>query len=397
MSLTAFFVVAMIVSVFFLQKFALNVGEASIGLPLFTTWGLVGLAALFGVAHVDLARLGWFAAFAITAAVTQTMALVLDGEAFSVTSLGLTLLLYAIFIFRFRLTEADVRIAMNTISWVGVVAAVLVVLQLALQFALGSGDYMPKLDPLIPDALEQRGYIYLQRIVWDSPYFKPNGFFFLEPPTVSQVLGFAIVVEVVFFFRLWRLALMAAALLGTFAGTGVLLLAMMAPILAIRLPPRLLILAALAGVCVLAVGVSTGWLENLLSRQSELDQEGSSGYVRFVRPFEEMWRIINSPEALWGVGAGQMPEGKHMLWIPMAKVLGEYGVVTFLVFHAFLLYCLFDKTISGRVAIAMLIVYSLLGGSFAMPYSVMLAYAAVGALARPERQGLAPIRPVLAR
>ena len=62
--------------------------------------------------------------------------------------------------------------------------ACIIIVQYAYQKITGSGDPI-SMTPLVPKSLMMQGYIYEAHDPWNSPFMRPNGFFFLEPSFVS--------------------------------------------------------------------------------------------------------------------------------------------------------------------------------------------------------------------
>ena len=102
------------------------------------------------------------------------------------------------------------------------VAALIGVAQFVGQFVFGA-DIAFFLDKHLPENVTVSGYNSLIPLYWDSPVYKSNGVFFLEPSFLSQYMAVAIILELLFFSNWKRVVLYAAAMFASFSGTGMVL------------------------------------------------------------------------------------------------------------------------------------------------------------------------------
>ena len=112
---------------------------------------------------------------------------------------------------------------LNAMLWV----AGVVVVQHAIQL-VQSAQAWPNLEKVVPRALLMDGYNYLQPLHYGARFYKPNAVVFLEVSLISQFTALAMIIELVYFTQIWRLAVYAGVLVAIFAGTGLLLLALAA-------------------------------------------------------------------------------------------------------------------------------------------------------------------------
>ena len=382
--LTAFFAVQ-VISVTVLQKFGLPVGGDVVELAVFTTWVGVGVLALNGLVALDLIRLLLFCVFTLVAVSSQ----MLGAEPFSINSVFLALALYAPFILRFNVSAVFYRRCMMIFLNVILAIGALVVLQQLMQLSVGWRAW-PDIDKLAPQKLLFSGYNYLQPVAYGSRFEKPNAFLFLEDSFVSQFTAIALLIELVLFQRMVRLAFYALVLMISFAGTGLLLLALCAPFILARLSPRLL----LAIILITAVGAiaagAVGWYGQVAQRFGEVGIQGSSGYYRFNVPFQVVGQMAGDPKYMFtghgagSTGAGQGQAVAGFILVPFAKIIYEYGFLTFFAFYAFFTWSLFASSSNRLLAWALFVFFNLGGGGFVVPVYVITCQA-LGTLLRIEQ------------
>ncbi|MGC1304243.1 MAG: hypothetical protein WA840_17890 [Caulobacteraceae bacterium] len=369
--LLSFFLVQ-VLGVTVLQKFGLPIGEDVMEIAVFTSWIGIAMLVLNGLIGLDPVRLLLFGAFAITAVASQ----LLGGQPFSLNSVFLALALYAPFALRFYVAPAFYRRCMDIFLNVMLIAGGLVVLQQLIQLAVGWQAW-PDLDKLTPHQFLFSGYNYLQPISYGAKYYKPNAFVFLEVSFVSQFTTIALMIELVLYQRLLRMAFYAVVLLISFAGTGLLLLAICAPLVLTKLSPRMLVtMGILVGVAAVVAG-AIGWYDQVSHRFGEIGTAGSSGYYRFNVPFQIVGDMASDPQFMFtGHGAGSTGSGQSQnvagfILVPFAKIIYEYGFLTFFVFYAFLIYSLFAEAPSFLIAFALFAFFNMGGGGFVVPVYVI--------------------------
>jgi hypothetical protein len=97
-------------------------------------------------------------------------------------------------------------------------------------------------------------------------------------------------------------------------------------------------------------------------------------------------RFMFTGHGAGSTGAGQSQNVAGFILVPFAKIIYEYGFLTFFAFYAFLIYCLFAETPSLLVAFALFMFYNLGGGGFVVPvYVVTCQVLGVLLRIRPQR------------
>ena len=377
---------AQILILVFLQKFVLPLPGAPISLPLVTLYGWFAFMLLTDRLHVSYPRLMLIGLLFASATVSQIIA----NRPISLLSYVEFLLLYAPFVFVWRIsTEQHVRL-MNVFQDAMLVGAAMVILQLAWQAALGMGN-APNLERFVPKFLLLQGFNYAAPIAWGESFVRPNGFFFLEPSFASSFLSSALLIELMSFRRMWRILLYGGALLGTVAATGILMVLVAAPLLFAGRRRRGVVLAAVAGALGAVAAYYTGVLEHLTGRFSELGMRNSSAFQRLVAPFEQLNGVFADPARLvTGVGAGNAVETNVSLW-PVVKVMVEYGAFPGAVFLVTIAICVLGAA-NGPLAVALFVAFNFTGGFLLNPVSViqMLMLVSLLAVREPRAVSIPP-------
>jgi hypothetical protein len=99
------------------------------------------------------------------------------------------------------------------------VPAIIILFQFGIQRITGHKAPI-NMFAVMPKAIMVGGYTYNAPYPnWDSPFSRPNGFFFLEPSFVSFFTASALIIEIMFFRRLRFVILMAVSTALTQGGT----------------------------------------------------------------------------------------------------------------------------------------------------------------------------------
>jgi hypothetical protein len=389
------FWVVQIVGLVFLQKFGLPAGGGkvlAINLPLI----LASLAAwwLLRPRSISLQprRTLLYLLFCGIAVMSQ----VFGGKDFSPTAMLLMLALYFPLCFRFEVSREEFLRCMRVFQ-VCMLLIAFDVFALQIMQKLWSFSSWPDLNKLAPEALLVPGFNYYRETGWNTGVFQPHAVVFLEVSIVSQFLALAVVIEFEFFKRWLWLCIYLAALLATFAGTGLLMLVFVAPMVMRKLSPKLLLGGLVAALALGAVGASIGWLDNTAQRIQEINQPGSSGYYRFTVPYMQLTESLSSGErALFGMGAGNTVESTDDATVVLAinKLISEYGMVTALSFFVLYFYALFESRPSRMLAVALAVFYNLCAGALSVPVYV-ITYIMLGTFLRitpePESEPAAKV------
>jgi hypothetical protein len=376
-----FFFVTQLLAVVVLQRIVVPGLAVEIILVTFAI-GVAGLC-LFGEVHISSMRVILFSAFAVSIGLSSFLA----GREISAASIILLLASYSTYVIRFEVTREFYLRCVNFFVDVMIVIAFVTIIQIGGQ-ALTGKIIVPNMDDLVPKGMIIQGFVYWQTLEWGAEIIKPPAFFFREVSFVSQFLALAIVAEIAFFRRLWRLLVLGSALFATFAGTGLLILACTSPFLVAKLSrvAKLITIPLIAGV--VALLAISGWFSNVEHRLDEYEDTSSSAYGRFVYPVLVLSRLGETDNPLLsGMGAGnadRATKGSGVLTAP-TKLLLEYGIVPAVLFYVFFIYCLFRRAPDMSFSSAQFIVH-ILGGGYLLVSPYIILFFLLGAMLRVREQ-----------
>lgn len=384
-------VVALFASIF-LQRFAIPIGEDGLAINLLVTLGVLAVLAAKGVFTLDPVRTVAF--FALATAVSLSTAL--NAGTASLPSMVLMLVMYAPFALALNVTDGVFRGCVSAFQKMVLVCAVCGVAQFVAQFAIGSENLFT-FHGFVPESFLLPNFNTANPLTWDSPYYKSNGFFLLEPSTFSQYLAIAIVLELLFYGVTLRLLAFGIALPTSYSGTGLVLLLFVLPWLMLHLRAYGAIVGGLAFV-VLAVVTGSLWnIDVLLNRINEFQSEDSSANARFIAGAWLIGEFLLSSarDVVFGLGPGSYAQ--HTRLVPYeahdpawAKMLFEYGLMGSAIFWPFFFVSLFSHTPSRWISASLLIGYFTFGGMLLDPrLQIMILVFCVWpkqAVAAPERE-----------
>lgn len=233
---------------------------------------------------------------------------------------------------------------------------------------------VPSLRPVLAEPL----FNFQPVIAYGSSIMRSNGFFLVEPSMFSQLLILGVVIDF-FVRREWRfLPFYGLAYLYTYAGTGVLSLAVAALLFVVLVPrqsPRVLAFAVigliLAAVAALAFPAQ---FDQLAGRSNELNYAGSSGYARYMSQFDILRSIEDETRTLIGYGPGALERATFYAkggGSAALKLYVDYGIAGLLAFTAFISAALWRRGIA-LVSLYLLVNFQLGGGYLVFPPLVVL-------------------------
>lgn len=221
---------------------------------------------------------------------------------------------------------------------------------------------------------------------YGSALLRSNAYVLLEPSFLSQYCAIAIVMELTFFHKRWRIPLYAAGMFSAAGGTGSITLLIFVAAYAWhhnKLPQ----LATLGAVGLIALWMfsDNAVIENMMGRTSEFTEPGSSAYGRFVVPYLQAGRqLVDAASWIVGLGPGAGNGDRLLLegWSPdevgnliaPIKMLIEYGLIGAIPFTIFITRAFFDHPRSVVLSLAMFICYTFMSSSLQHPPTVYLSY-----------------------
>ncbi|MBR1151584.1 hypothetical protein [Bradyrhizobium sp. JYMT SZCCT0428] len=347
-----------ILSTMFFSQIAINIREFPASTDLFAYGFFVIYLLATGVAHVRVVALMGFFAAAGLAAVNVSF----SSELASYTSLFLLFVLYVPFHFRLK-RMLNLRPVQDYVQQAFVAIAVAISVTAVVQlFAVNvlKLSFLTNISYVLPDSIRAAG-IYRGDREGSGGIVKANAFFLREASTLSIVTAFAILVEYFSNARKRILAILTAGLLSSISGSGIfVILVGLAFPTSLKRVPHFLALSLLVAALIFSASEIPG-LNLWVGRLSEFQIEGSSGYARYVAPFEMVQRGFDQgASAIWfGNGGGSylrtifLLQRKYEISDPTwAKLLYEYGVIGFLVLVLTFLTRLYSSTLRPEVCIA---------------------------------------------
>jgi hypothetical protein len=381
-------VVAAVLGCTVLQRFGLTLGAASLHAAVLALYAVVVLAAVSGQLQVQRSRALLVAAFVALAGLSLVAN---DAHAHpgagSVLSWVLLVVMYLPFAFVLHPRQAppgalapvpavDTEFLLRVFSAVVLFAAWAGIAQFAAQFVV-KADWLFNFSPYLPPVLRSAdGY---NVVIAVGERVKSNGFFFKEPSLFSIVLALGILLELSTAKRWLRLAPMALALMLTYSGSGLLVLAvgLLFP-LRLRTVLRLLGAAVVAGmlVWVLWDALNLGFT---LGRVEEFSNPRSSAYERYVAPMRLLMDSMGStPWALWiGHGPGTITRLGDSTFYRFhdptwAKATFEYGLIGLGLVVAVAVLSLRNRAVPIQLRAGVFVCWFLTGGFLLTPEALYL-------------------------
>jgi len=239
--------------------------------------------------------------------------------------------------------------------------------QYSLQFFVNARFLFP-IEHFVPASFIVQHFNKQAAVAYGSEVYRANGVFLLEPSFFSQVLAVAIVAELTTLARAFRLAVFGIAVLVSYSGTGMLVLAICLPIYAVTQRRWGLLLFGVIALIVAIPLLEYLHLDRFLSRLGEFGSTQSSGFARFVGGFYLFDQFLwGDPwRTLFGYGAGAFADYASQSHYPVAemalfKVVFEFGLVGALAYFGFLCCCLCSSSAPRILILAVGITYLLNG------------------------------------
>jgi hypothetical protein len=361
----------------FLQKFAVplnfeplgigvDLGSVELLLPL-TYIAMIVLAFFVGM-RIELNRLIWFSVFVIFALISVLTL----GTPAKPQSLFLFLVINIPFLFVVDVNRATYRRMLRIFQDVMVFFGIVVLLQYAVEL-LWSWRAWPDLDRIVPETFRFVGYNYIQPIRYGSRLMKPSGVVFLEVSYVSQWTALALALEIVYFKRVWRMIFYSGIVVSLFAGTGILLILLCAPVLLARVSWRTILGVLAIGVTCIFIAIQINWYQQVNHRFTEYKHTGSSSNHRFIEPLEVLGETLQKKNMLIsGEGPGTIPKGGAQVWWTVTKLAYEYGLLTTIAFFIFYTSMVFVGAPSLRIAVVLYVLFFLMSGTSIPVYQVLI-------------------------
>lgn len=354
----------LVIAMIFFQKLGLNFGDAAIGLDTILMW--IGFVMLIGSSRFNPAR-GLLLCLMVLAILGMMVSITPPDRP---TAFGIVAAAFIPFMLEIPISEEGALRCFNHFQRCMSVIAVIVLVQQGLQYTVGN-RYWPNLETVIPESFLYPGFAYIHPYAFGSPYLTPNGVFFLEPSALSYYLSIALIIEIIWFKSFTRFCLFAAALGACMAVTGIATVLLSSPFWISRVDKRIWHILIWGIIPLILLAAHFGALDHLFARSDELSDNQSSGYARIMLPLQSISDQLSSSNVMFGHGAGSTPRAANFVEWPFSKLLYEYGIIVAILFHAYLLTCMFGRPLSRALSFSMLLPYLFFGGGFVSHASVM--------------------------
>lgn len=294
---------------------------------------------------------------------------VLRAEEFSLSSMLLLVALHAAYVFHLpragdntgRALAFFLRLA-TFLAWCGIV-------QFFSQFVIPAKFVFP-IENFVPALFRVELFNSQGPLSYGSEIYRANGVFLLEPSFFSQLLAVAIVTELCTLNRVKRLLVYGLALVVSYSGTGIMVLAVCLPVLVVARRRWDLVALGLAALLVLLAFGEALNLDLFAQRAGEFTATRSSAFARFVGGFYlfEQFLWDDPLRALFGFGAGSYKLFAARAIYPAAemalfKMVLEFGLIGSVLYFGFLYYCVAVSSAPALVRVAIGMTY-LLNGNY---------------------------------
>ncbi len=304
------FVTVVLAASLFLQRFAIPAGAKPVNIVGPIGLGIAAVGVLRGTLTFSRIRLPLFLLLCALAMLGMAYRQILPGRFQTATVLPsllqfLILTSFATLSFARPVPEREF---MRRVTGLLSVVAAAGIAQFVAQFA-GLGLF--SFRGIVPAFLLFEDGYNLQIPAGIGSALKSNGFFLLEPSIFSQFMAFGLILELLVLRRIQVLALFAAGLMLSMAGTGWIVLAAFVISSAFSMGRRgiLISILTLSLVGLLAGGAlvfAPDAAASFSSRLDEIVRPGTSGHLRFITPFWLLDDVMTAEPsaALLGIGGG---------------------------------------------------------------------------------------------
>ena len=243
--------------------------------------------------------------------------------------------------------------------------------------------YADLLGSVVPSWLLSDGFNTANPFFYGSPYYRANGFFFLEPSFFSQALALAALAVLYLDLPAWRLVPLLTAMLITLGGGGFVILVVGAAVLACTRRRARLRLLALPSVLAGVVLLTTPLGALFAGRALESRAADTSSSLRFSLPLELLiprWQL-DAVTMLIGSGPGSAerfvlgtPYGVELQTPALLKLLVDDGLLAAVMMTLFVFVALLHGARVPPVAVGLLLAYAVLNSALLLPNIVVLLW-----------------------
>jgi len=355
-----------IIALLFLSQVAYNIGDFPLSVDFICYAWCAAYLLMSGYVALD------FLSFSLFIGAAALAALRISSSDSSTSWTSLLLLLALLAPLSFRMTDRyDLQSVQEFIQDTFVSAATVIGLVGIIQIVAVNAVKTPFLTNIhfvLPDAIRGAGnYAYTRE---GTGLIKANGFFLRESATLSIVMALALMIEFYGKARLRILAIVGAGLICSFSGSGILALfvGFVLPRSIRRIPVFIASLVGLIAVLSFLYVADIPYLDAWFDRLQEFTTPNTSGYARFVAPFEMVVHSFEEVASTWlGKGAGSYLREIVLLRVKYevndptwAKLIYEYGVLGFILVSSIFVIRLYLS--SARIEVCNFLLFIWLSG-----------------------------------
>jgi hypothetical protein len=335
---------AAIITATFVSKLAVPpLGAAGMSIAIPCVLAMLGIAFVFGCVDIDPKAA---AAYMFVMGSLFAMQIFADSR-YSMMSLILLAALHLPYVFSMARPPSFLRIV-RILQTVGLIIAILGLMQYSLQFVVRPELVFP-IENFIPKDFVVSLFNQQAPTSYGASTYRANGMVMVEPSMFSQLMALCVLIEMVTKQRWWYVAIAIGAMLVSFSGTGIIMLAVSVIVLMLERGKIILLVGGCVVGCLLIslafVFDNIPVLSSLVRRVGEFSSEGSSGFARFVGGFY-MFEQFLWPEplrTLIGFGAGMFKYFMGMTVYPVAemavfKMVFEFGILGSILYFGFIAY-----------------------------------------------------------
>jgi hypothetical protein len=316
--------------------------------------------------YIDKKRLFFYIVFLVFSSLSFLLGLRYQ----SIFSLILILVLYSLLLLKINNCGDLYYLSLNVLRTCIIIISFAGVIQFFLQF-IYNPPWLFNYTILLPSWLHSLAGKGANTVIQIGSHFKSNGFFLGEPSGLSQLTALGILLEIHVFKQWKRLPILILALLLSFSGTGLLLLAfgLMFPLNASTIP-RVLVTIVLALIIYTVLGKPLG-LDDTVARKDEfsmgLGRDTSSGNARFIAPAYAIIDGLQNSRTPFFFGNGPGTMGRTITGYTFhdptwAKLFFEYGFFGFIALITYLFVSCSQNFLPSALGAAVSFYYLFLGG-----------------------------------
>lgn len=369
--------IALILSVTLLIKFAVRIGGAELFLAYFLIFATIGYGIFNGILELHKGRLMAFSAVMGAFLFTQ----IFNVYTLTISSLAMLMVMQIPYIFILKKAETSPGAEIIFFRNLMLFFSILGIIQYFSQYVIG--DWAFFMDSKMPSSIIRSNFNGMNAIDYMGSIYKSTAVFLQEPSNFSQLLAIAIIIEILYFRSPARMGFYLFALALTFSGTGLIPLLLITPVYLIHKKHYILFMALACIVVTAPIWSPYVGLDKTVSRATEIQNQHSSGYARFISPYLTIKKtgMFEDPvKLMFGNGAGGLnaPDEKvdyELASSTWGKIFYEYGMLGSFAYILFIFYVVCSSGKNPYIIGTIMIIFWLAGEYMMAPTVHTLIFA----------------------